>query len=98
MDLCISARNHISLDGMGPKDFVSIPPVRQYMITYDHGYKEIIIAIQCPTLPPTYLKRGNSDTEIKIMIRSNKFESEPYEFSPKFISDAIRYYFYGKLT
>jgi len=91
------AKNNASLDGMGPNDFSGVPQARQYVITYTNGYREIVIAIQCPTLPVAYLCRGNSDTKIKIMIRINKFLSEPYEFSSKIITNATRTYFFGRL-
>mgnify|MGYP000890678901 CR=1 FL=1 len=62
-NLCIAAREHTSFYFL---DY-NVPPAQPYEFIYA-GIKETNVAISCPTSPQLYLRRGDTETELKIML------------------------------
>jgi hypothetical protein len=79
-NLCYTAKARASLDGTDAKIAEKSFP-DEYSVTYSDGrIEEHVVAILCETIPQSYLRLGDSNTQITILLKKNKFDAMPYTF------------------
>jgi hypothetical protein len=78
-NLCvIAAQKHVSLHFLDN----DVAPAQPYEFEHD-GRTEIDVAIPCPTSPTAYLRRGNSEIELQIVLLASAIDDYEFEIEER---------------